>query len=344
MQPEREKRVQTICLLVISAVAVAFALYWLQPVLVPFVLALFLAIGLKPLVDLQVRRLRFPRNLAVVSTLLISLVVLAGVGLLVTLSVQSLIANAGVYRDRVQQLIVWAARHLPENVVADPEALRQELQDAAGPMFQKIVVGATNVITELVSSGTLVVIFLCFLLFGSGGGAASGAATWREIESRTRHYILTKTAISTVTGICVGLVLWLLGVQPALVFGLLAMLLNFIPNVGSFIATLLPLPMVLLDPGFSLVTVVLVIALPITIQTLVGNVIEPRVLGRSLRLHPITLLMALIFWGALWGIVGMFLAAPLTAVLRILLAKSELTASAADLLGGHIGRQRGQEE
>ncbi len=344
MQPEREKRVQTICLLVISAVAVAVALYWLQPVLVPFVLALFLAIGLKPLVDLQVRRLRFPRNLAVVSTLVISLVVLAGVGLLVTLSVQSLIENAGVYRDRVQQLIAWAARHLPENVVADPESLREELQGAAGPMFQKVIVGATNVITELVSSGTLVVIFLCFLLFGSGGAAARRAATWGEIESRTRHYILTKTAISAVTGICVGLILWLLGVQPALVFGLLAMLLNFIPNIGSFIATLLPLPMVLLDPGFSMSSIVLVIALPISIQTLVGNVIEPRVLGRSLRLHPITLLMALIFWGALWGIVGMFLAAPLTAVLRILLAKSELTAPAAALLGGHIGRGGGQEE
>ena len=335
MESKSETRVQTVCLLIISAVLIACALKWLQPVLIPFVLAMFGAIGLKPIVDIQVRRLRLPRTVAVMSTLLLSLAVLAIIGVLVAFSVQSLIDNMDAYRENVDKLIERGSASIPESLIPDNETLQSDLKAFAGEILPSVAIGATDIL----STFALVVIFLCFLLFGSANTQVGTGGTWGEIEYRTRYYILAKTTMSLATGICVGVILWILGVQPAIVFGLMAFLLNFIPNIGSFIATLLPLPVVLLAPDCSLSTVVLVIALPFSVQMVVGNIIEPRVIGQSLRLHEITLLMALIFWGALWGLIGMFLAVPLTAVLRILLEKSELTAPVADLLGGHIHKQ-----
>ena len=139
------------------------------------------------------------------------------------------------------------------------------------------------------------------------------------------------------TGFLVGLILYLLGVDLALVFGFLAFLLNFIPSIGSIIATLLPLPIILVSPDASWTIAVLAIALPGTVQLVIGNIITPKVLGDSLDLHPIVILMALIFWGVLWGIVGMLLATPMTAVLKILLERYELTRPVARVMAGRLG-------
>ena len=147
----------------------------------------------------------------------------------------------------------------------------------------------------------------------------------QDIDQRIKRYLLIKVGLSAVTGILVGGCLAVLGVELALVFGVLAFVLNFIPSVGSIIATLLPLPLVLVNPEHGTLTIALAMALPGLVQLVVGNIIEPKMMGDSLELHPITILLALIFWGMLWGIPGMLLAAPMTAVLRILLSALEIT-------------------
>ena len=102
---------------------------------------------------------------------------------------------------------------------------------------------------------------------------------------------------------------------------------------------LLPIPLVLVDPNFSLASLVMVVALPGAVQMIIGNVVEPKLLGDSLELHPITVLLSLIFWGMLWGLPGMLLAAPITAVLKILLESLELTKPVAKLLEGNISSE-----
>jgi AI-2 transport protein TqsA len=121
-----------------------------------------------------------------------------------------------------------------------------------------------------------------------------------------------------------------------MVFGLFAFLLNFIPSVGSLIATLLPLPVVLMNPEISPTIGVLAIVLPGLVQLAIGNVISPKVMGDSLELHPVTILLALMIWGTLWGLVGMLLATPITAVLKMLLERMELTRPLARLMAGHV--------
>ena len=114
-----ERRIQTVCLLLLCAVALGAALYWLRPVMIPFVLALFLALGATPLVDLQVRSLRMPRGLAVATTLLLALLLASGVTILLVSSVRQLGAEAASYQEQLRHLVELATK--PEATGAAPE-------------------------------------------------------------------------------------------------------------------------------------------------------------------------------------------------------------------------------
>jgi AI-2 transport protein TqsA len=194
----------------------------------------------------------------------------------------------------------------------------------------------SGALMELLSSAAIVLIFMFFLILGDAAVVAGSDGVWKEIESSVRNYIVTKGLISIATGVAFGFTLWLFGVPLALVFGLLAFLLNFIPNIGPIIASLLPLPLILLDPEMSLTSMILVIAVTSGIQIVSGNVIEPKVMGDSFELHPVAILLSLMLWGMIWGIVGMFLAVPITAAIKILLERFEQTKPIADLLAGRF--------
>ncbi len=333
----RERSIQTICLLVLSALALAAALYWLARVMVPLVLAVFIAYGLSPLVDLSVRRLRFPRPLAVAGTLALALLLLLLIGGLVSASVGQLASNADAYQAQLATLLADVAARLPldrfgvsADIQLDP--LSQIPASAVGNML----LGTTNALLEILSQSSLVVIFVIFLLIGSGGRTAKVTGVWSEIESNIQLYLGTKAVLSAATGVLVGLTLGLLGVDLALVFGLFAFLLNFIPSIGSVIATLLPLPVVLVSPELSTAAAVMAIAIPGAIQFAIGNVLEPKIMGDTLDLHPVVILVMLIFWGMLWGIPGMLLATPITAVLKILFGRLEQTRPLANVLAGRL--------
>ena len=334
---ERNQRIHTVCLFILATVAIGATLFWLRSVMVPFVLSLFLALGLSPLVDFQTRNLRFPRWLAVVGTLLIAIAILTLVGALITQSARGLAANAGDYQAGVTELINGFLERFPlERFGINPdEAVRLPLQ-----AISTVAVNISGAIIDLVSRGSIVLIFLMFLMLGGSASTAPVGGTWGEVEVRIKRYIAFKAVISAVTGMLVGTVLWVLGVDLATVFGLMAFLLNFIPSIGSAVATLLPLPVVLVSPNLSTAAAVLAIAIPGAIQFAVGNVIEPKIMGDELDLHPVTILLALMIWGALWGIVGMLLAVPITAVMKILMERGELTRPVADLFAGRLDALR----
>ncbi len=329
-----EQRVQTVCLLVLATISGAAALYWLRPALLPFVLALFVAFGLQPVVEIQVRRLHLPRGLAIAATGVLGLLMLWMVGGLLTTSIGQLAANAGSYQAQISAMIAQLGDALDKIGIELPDQIAGA--GISGKAVGEVLLGTTNAILELLSQSLLVTIFVIYLLIGGSSRAASGV--WREIELRVQRYLLTKAALSAATGVLVGLTLTLLGVDLALAFGLFAFLLNFIPSIGSVIATLLPLPVVLVSPEVSATTAVLAIAIPGGIQFLLGSVLEPKIMGDSLDLHPIAILIALIFWGMLWGVIGMLLAAPITAVMKILFERLEVTRPLARLLSGRLGQ------
>ncbi len=201
-----------------------------------------------------------------------------------------------------------------------------------------IMTHLSSALMDLLSSAMMVLIFMFFLLLGDTAPTVRRHGVWNEIQSGIRSYIVTKTLISIVTGAVFGLVLWFFGIPLALVFGLLAFLLNFIPNIGPIIASVLPLPLILLHPDLSVVAMIVVIALTMAVQFISGNVIEPKIMGDSFQLHPIVILLTLMFWGMLWGIVGMFLATPITSALKVFLEEFEHTRPIARWLEGRFER------
>lgn len=332
---ELERRVQTIALVVLAAIAAAVALHWLRPVMVPFVLALFIALALDMLVEGAVARLRLPRALAMAGVLALAVLFFVFVGVVVSASVRQIGHNAAQYSEQLTQLVERGLAALPPRLRGF--GVRSELET-----LSEIPVGyvgsllamTTNAVLNLLSNSLLVLVFVLFLVLGARPGRAPG--TWGRIQVQVQRYLVWKVAISALTGILVGSVLTAIGIPLAMAFGLMAFLLNFIPSIGSVVATLLPVPVVIVSPEISPLQSVLAVAVPGTIQLTLGNFVEPKLLGESLDLHPAMILISLIFWGMLWGVVGALLATPITAVLKILLDKFEGSRPVAELMAGRL--------
>jgi AI-2 transport protein TqsA len=330
-----EQRIQTFCLGVLTTIAVAASLFWLRSMLIPFVLAVFFSLGLTPFIDLLTKRLRVPRFLAILAALTLLFVIMSLVTSLITTSVSQLSENAKAYQQQVGLLMTRAVDLVPlerlgleDDFVFDPRSL------IPPKSVGSLLMGTTNAIVDLLSQGMIVMIYVFFLLSGGSSQRNLEGTVVGELSKSIKRYIVTQTILSGVTGLLVGTVLMTLGIDLALVFGLFAFLLNFIPSIGSIIATLLPLPVVLVSPEISTTVAVLAIGVPGAIQFTVGNIIAPRVLGSSLDLHPVTILLALMFWGSLWGVVGMLLATPITAVLKMLADRFERTQAIAHIMAG----------
>jgi AI-2 transport protein TqsA len=332
MPESDQSRVISVSLVVLAAVAVAVALAYTRAVMVPFVLAIFISYLVMPLVEVLRERLRMPRVLSVLIALLIALGLLTLLAMLITKSTRSLLASADIYQEEIGVLAAQLFSVLDRwHLEIGQRTLLEGINQLPILSMLRSTVGT---VVDLVSTGGLAVIFVGYLLL-SRRPEELRSGIYAEINSKIRKYLVTKFVISAATGVLVGSILALFGLDLALVFGVMAFLLNFIPSIGSVFSTLLPIPIAILqfDNPWMIVAVILV---PGLVQLVIGGAIEPLIMGEGLDLHPVAVLLALIFWGLLWGAVGMLLAAPMTAVLRIVLERIETTRPAAGLLAGRL--------
>ncbi|MHC4418196.1 MAG: AI-2E family transporter [Planctomycetota bacterium] len=318
-------------LVIIAAVALGLTLAYARSVLIPFVLAVFIFVLVSPILDFQVLRLKIPRALAVVVTLLIVLIILTAICLFLSQAIQTVVDTAGRYSDSFVSLIKQASAKMQQwGIVLEPAEITGDLQR----QIPALVTNTVGTVFGFLSSVFLVAIFVIFLLIGRNPHAVH-VGIYGDIDQKIRRYLATKAVISTVTGLLVWAVLALFKLELAGVFGMLAFLLNFIPSIGSVFATLLPLPIAVaqFQEPWLIVAIVLV---PGTIQMVIGNGIEPKLLGEGMHLNPVVILLALSFWGILWGVVGMFLAVPMTAVIRIVLMQFDTLKPIGNLLAGQL--------
>lgn len=248
-------------------------------------------------------------------------------------------ANAQPTREEVDLALATEFGDAP---TADPAPADGSLLTAIGRRIVPAIGSVLNGITTLLSKSVLVLIFLMFLLGGRREfDIRENRTTLGIVERQVRSYLLTKIVASLATGVLTAIALRMIGVPSALLFGLLAFLLNFIPSIGSILAALLPIPMALvtfdLSTSQGVIAVILTLAIPGSIQFLIGNVIEPKIMGDSLDLHPVVVMLSLIFWGTIWGPIGMLLATPITAVVKLMLEKLEPTQPIARAMAGEIG-------
>ena len=335
-------------LVLLAAVAMSFALWWASSVAVPFVMALLIAYLVLPIVDALQLRLRAPRWLAI---LVAFLILIAGGGLLsllIVTSISDLAQHGDTYETSlrilgsdlvgfIDRLAIWGG--LP-GIPADLDPVEVMIQSVnVDSLLSTIGIGASNVIggvSSFAANATMVLLFSVIIIAGRRP-LETRTGLWGEIDAAVRRYLGLKVAASAVTGFCTWLCLLMLGVPLSLVFGLLAFLLNFIPTVGSLIAMILPLPVAYLAFADQPAIWIGAVVLPGAIQFFVGNIIEPYFQGDSLDLHPITVLLTLIFWSLLWGIAGAVISVPITCVIKLVLARFETTRPVAELLAGRIG-------
>nr|WP_255522461.1 AI-2E family transporter [Paracoccus sp. NBH48] len=140
-----------------------------------------------------------------------------------------------------------------------------------------------------------------------------------SIMHRVNRYLVVKTGVSAVTASIVWLIFWTMGLELATAVALLTFVLNFIPSVGSIIATLIAVLLAFVLTGDPTATVIVGVLCAVT-QFLIGNIIDPMLLGQTLRLSSFGIILSLAFWGAIWGVPGMFLAVPIMVALMIICA------------------------
>jgi len=145
--------------------------------------------------------------------------------------------------------------------------------------------------------------------------------TFKKITEQIQRYIIAKVGVNLVAGIITTVVLSIIGVDFPIVWGLFVFLFNFIPTIGSAAALVFPVLFTLVQFD-SVGTMILVLALMAGIQTLAFNVAEPMILGKRLNLNPLLILLSVLVWGYIWGIVGMLLSVPLTAIIKIIISNS----------------------
>ncbi len=343
-----EQRIQTVCLLILTALGISAALYAFSSVLIPFVLALFLTICLIPAIDVQMKLLHIPRRTAILTTVLVGCAVLGLAALVVSRGANQIVDSRDDYEEQFEALLKQARGLIPSdwytrdrNDPNDPNEPMGPASDSNEPLIRiptdtvrRVLADTASSIMGVISNGLLVLIFMIFMVAGKGTYKAPEGSLWWEVEVRIKRYVLTMIVTSGITGVLVGLVLSVLNVRFGWMFGFLAFMLNFIPSIGSIIATILPLPVAMIDPQLGIASKIMVLAIPGGIQFVIGNVLQPKMMGESLDLHPVVVLMSLIFFGTIWGIIGMFLAAPITAVVMIFLQRFGYTRALADLAAG----------
>jgi AI-2 transport protein TqsA len=330
-------RVSHILLSLAALVLVAAGLNAAKVILVPVLLAAFIAIvSAPPMFWLQRRGL--PTWLALV--LVIFAVFLIGllVALVVVSSVGDFSQNLPAYDAKIRQqtatLVVWLEKTGIR--ISGRELLKIFDPGAAMKLIGTLLTALGNMVTN----GLLVLMTVIFMLLEASSfpaklrtilGRDASLAGFDHFIQNVKHYLVIKTLVSLGTGLVLGLWLAILGVDYALLWGLLAFLLNYVPNIGSIIAAVPAVLLALVQFGF--LRAGLVAAGFLAVNLVIGGVVEPRFMGRGLGLSTLVVFLSLLFWGWLLGPVGMLLSVLLTMTAKIALDSSEDTRWLAVLLG-----------
>jgi len=325
-------RINNICIVILTFIAVTFALIYTKSILIPFVISLFVFAVSGPGIEWFEKKCKLPRILAVIVTMGLFIFASGIVSLFIVKSLSTFIAGIDVYQERFTTSIESSIELIKSyGIDLDGSLIKDKLKNL--PVFT-IFKKFTGGIVSFASNIVLVVIMVLFLLAGEGVSEIKSTML-KEIFHKITKYVATKFTMSFITALIIGVLFFSLRVDLAFMFAVLTFLLNFIPSVGSIIAILLPVPVLFLQFGFGwqFPTILIISGL---IQFLIGNVIEPKVMGEHLGLHPIVILLFLLFWGLVWGVPGMFLAVPMTAVMKIVFSKIETTKRLAALLGGEL--------
>jgi predicted PurR-regulated permease PerM len=321
-----------------SVVVVAVGLHLAQEFLVRVVLAMLLAMACVPPIR-RLSRWGFPRWAATFLVLGGAVLGLTLLSLVVKLNVEAFIERAPDFREKVDKVsgdaVAWVEEHL-----GGWDALLGSRPIGPGMVVDQVIL-VTQWAAGFLGDVVIVLLLLSFMLAeGIGlpakirraiGDPTADITEYTQIADRVYAYLNVKIWMSMVTGLLVLILTWACGLELPVLWGLIAFLMNFIPNIGSILASIPAILLAWAFDGFGLAAVVG--AGYVGINMLIGNLIEPRVMGRKMGLSTVVVLLSLLFWYMTWGPIGMLLSVPLTMVIKIALEHSDDLRWVAILLG-----------
>jgi predicted PurR-regulated permease PerM len=336
------ERTANAALWIVAVAAITAGLYWFRDTLTQFTLALVLWLvmdGLARWLDDRVPLM--PRWLALPIAVVLVLVVVFGIGVVVVQNADAFSSNMGDYRARLNDLVAQAYSALG---LAGPAPTVDGLLSETNPtaILARIVSGLQGVVGDLI----FILIYLGFIfaaaaqfphkldmIFSYSKDRELARQVFTAIRQSVEKYLWVQTITSLIISALTYATLIWVGLPNALFWAFLIFFLNYIPTIGSLIAVVLPTLFALVY--FEPLEPVALTALGVGAwQFLIGNFIQPRMTGDTLNLSAVVVLLALAIWGALWGIAGAFLAAPLTVMIMTVLAQFRQTRWLAILLSG----------
>ncbi len=335
---ERDARDQGARFLLLGAsfVVIVAGLRAATDLLVPLMIALFLAMITLPLLN-WLQRKRIPTGLAVPITVLAALLALAAVGAIVGGSIKDFTDQAPKYKERLDLMSDSALAWFEARGIRLSDEFTSDLINPAGAL--DLVTGTLRRGAAVLSNSLLVLLTVVFILSEAAGFPAKFQAAFGDRDSSQRfvniraevqRYLGIKTLVSLATGGIVAAAMAIIGVDFPLLWGMVAFLLNYIPALGSIIAAIPPmlLALVQLGPGHALAVAIVFGSINIGL----GNFLEPHLMGRRLGLSTLVVFLSLVFWGWVWGPVGMLLSVPLTMIVKIMMENTPDLRWAAVLL------------
>ncbi len=309
--------------LVLFVVAAAFKVAY--NVVIPLMIAWLLSYICGPVVNYLVHK-RVPLGVAVLAVLVLVLFICYLGGVFLGGRVRAVLAESPKYIEQLNIIYhdTIIKLNVSEEFLADINWTQQ-----LGPKLAAMSVSVAGFMGNFLGKLTLVLIFLVFMLLGKPYFKYKVAAAFpadranqftdmtSSISKQIGQYLVVKVAISGTTGVLVWLVLTLLKVEFALTWGALAFFLNFIPSIGSILASIPPILLAIVQYYPSFWTPVITAVVLLLIQMTMGNVIEPKIMGDSLNLSPVIILLSLVFFGWMWGLVGALLSVPIAAAIKI---------------------------
>jgi len=296
-------------------------------ILVPFLLSVFIAIICNPLIN-KANEYKIPKAISVIFVIAIFVTMAVFVTGLVGSSLNELSQHIPLYRAQLKEQFTWLTDFFARHDIQISSAIVTEYFDPAAAMG--LAAEMLSSFGSVMANLFLIILTVVFMLFEASTfphklhlALDDPQMRLKQIErflSSVNHYIAIKTLVSIATGCIVSVMLWAFGLDFFLLWGVLAFLLNYIPNIGSIIAAVPPMTLAILQLGIGEAGA---IGLGfVLINMVMGNMVEPRYLGKGLGLSTLVVFLSLIFWGWLLGTVGMLLSVPLTMILKIGLENS----------------------
>ncbi len=321
----KESKIVAYCLVIIVIFLTGVVLKLAKPVLFPFFLAVFLSFLLFPVLGF-LTRLKIPKSVSVVVIVILTFLIIYLLGVLFYTSGKAFASEFPKYGQKISSILTDIQQRIRISFPEwEPVNWVEQLNiNRMGGFF----VSSLGTFFAFMSNLFLIFIFLVFILASRGNlkrkiensfsskRSSQISDVMYKIDIQIQKYLSIKTVISFSTGVMATIVLLLFGVDFAIVFGFFTFILNYIPNIGSIIATALPVAIAVFQfetlwPAFWILIILG------SIQMTLGNFVEPRVMGHGLGLSTLVVLFFLFFWGWLWGLGGMILAVPTAAVIKI---------------------------